>query len=132
MAYLLISNFQAGLDTRKSAYTAPPGSLRMARNVHLTRGAEIEVRKAFVPVYTLPVGQTKGCTSVRGLLYVFGTAPGVAVPSGVNYQQLVAPGAPELVRILSTDNFNGKISTGSPRSSTRCPPSPWPSPWPTP
>lgn len=109
MAYLLIGNFQAGLDTRKSAYTAPPGSLRLARNVHLTRGAEIEVRKEFVPVYTLPAGQTKGCTSVRGQLYVFGTAGGVAVPAGVNYQQLVAPGGPSLVRILSTDNFNGKI-----------------------
>jgi hypothetical protein len=109
MAYLLISNFQAGLDTRKSAYTAPPGSLRLARNVHLTRGAEIEVRKLFVPVYTLPAGQTKGCTSVRGQLYVFGTAASVAVPSGVNYQRLVAPGSPGLVRILSTDNFNGKI-----------------------
>lgn len=109
MAYLLISNFQAGLDTRKSAYTAPPGSLRLARNVHLTRGAEVEVRKAFVPVYTLPAGQTKGCTSVRGLLYVFGTAASVAVPPGVNYQRLVAPGSPGLVRILSTDNFDGKI-----------------------
>lgn len=109
MAYLLISNFQAGLDTRKSAYTAPPGSLRLARNVHLTRGAEIEVRKQFVPVYTLPAGQTKGCTSVRGLLYVFGTAVSVAVPPGVNYQRLAAPEGQALVRILSTDNFNGKI-----------------------
>lgn len=109
MAYLLIGNFQAGLDTRKSAYTAPPGSLRLARNVHLTRGAEVEVRKAFVPVYALPAGQTKGCTSVRGQLYVFGTDAGVAVPAGVNYQRLVAPGSPTLVRVLSTDNFNGKI-----------------------
>lgn len=109
MAYLLISNFQAGLDTRKSAYTAPPGSLRLARNVHLTRGAEIEVRKLFVPVYTLPAGLTKGCTSVRGQLYVFGATPGVVVPAGVNYQLLSAPGGPALARILSTDNFNGKI-----------------------
>lgn len=109
MAYLLIQNFQGGLDTRKSAYTAPPGSLRYARNVHLTRGAEIEVRKRFVPVYTLPAGQTKGCTTVRGQLYVFGHAAGVSVPAGVNYQQLAAPGGYALVRILSTDNFNGKI-----------------------
>lgn len=109
MAYLLIGNFQAGLDTRKSAYTAPPGSLRLARNVHLTRGAEIEVRKEFVPVYQLPPGQTKGCTSARGQLFVFGTIANVAVPAGVNYQRLLAPGTPDLVRVLSTDNFNGKI-----------------------
>lgn len=109
MAYLLIQNFQGGLDTRKSAYTAPPGSLRYARNVHLTRGAEIEVRKRFVPVYNLPAGMTKGCTTVRGQLYVFGHSPGLAMPAGVNYQLLQAPGGYAITRILSTDNFNGKI-----------------------
>jgi hypothetical protein len=109
MSYLLITDFIAGLDTRKSRFTAAPGSLRLARNVHLTRGAEIEVRKKFVPVYKLPVGQTKGCTTVRGQIFVFGHAAGVAVPAGVNYQQLAAPGGPAMVRVLSTDNFNGKI-----------------------
>ena len=109
MAYLLIQNFQAGLDTRKSAYTAPPGSLRYARIVHLTRGAEIEVRKRFVAVYNLPVGRTNGCTTVRGQLYVFGHLAGLGMPAGVNYMQLAAPGGYEISRILSTDNFNGKI-----------------------
>jgi hypothetical protein len=109
MAYLLITDFISGLDTRKSRFTAAPGSLRRANNVHLTRGGEIEVRKKFVPVYQLPVGQTKGLTTVRGQIYVFGHAAGVSVPAGVNYQQLVAPGAPALTGILSTDNFNGKI-----------------------
>lgn len=109
MAYLLISNFQGGLDTRKSPFTAPPGSLRYARNVHLTRGAEIEIRKRFVPVYNLPPGRTKGCTTVRGQLYVFGAEGSVPVPAGVNYMPLVAPGNPPLTRVLSTDNFNGKI-----------------------
>jgi hypothetical protein len=109
MSYLLITDFIAGLDTRKSRFTAAPGSLRLARNVHLTRGAEIEVRKKFVPVYKLPAGQTKGCTTVRGQIFVFGHAAGVAVPAGVNYQQLAAPGGPAMVRVLSTDNFNGKI-----------------------
>ena len=109
MAYLLITDFIAGLDTRKSKFTAAPGSLRLARNVHLTRGAEIEVRKKFVPVYQLPVGATKGLTTVRGQIYVFGHQAGVQVPAGVNYQQIAAPGNQPLVRILSTDNFNGKI-----------------------
>jgi len=109
MAYLLITDFISGLDTRKSRFTAAPGSLRVARNVHLTRGGEIEVRKKFVTVYQLPIGQTKGLTTVRGQIYVFGHAAGVSVPAGVNYQQLAAPGGPALSRILSTDNFNGKI-----------------------
>lgn len=109
MAYLLITDFIAGLDTRKSRFTAAPGSLRLARNVHMTRGGEVEVRKEFVPVYNLPINQTKGLTTVRGQIYVFGHAAGVQVPAGVNYQQLAAPGGPALTRILSTDNFNGKI-----------------------
>lgn len=109
MAYLLITDFISGLDTRKSRFTAAPGSLRVARNCHLTRGGEIEVRKKFVPVYQLPPGLTKGVTTVRGQIYTFGHATGVAVPPGVNYQQLAAPGGPALVSILSTDNFNGKI-----------------------
>ncbi|MBD9674950.1 hypothetical protein IB275_30515 [Pseudomonas sp. PDM21] len=109
MAYLLISDFQSGLDTRKSPYTAPPGSLRVGRNVHLTRGGEIEVRKKFVGVYTLPAGQTKGATTVRGQIIVFGSAASVAVPAGVNYQQLAAPSGAALAKILSTDNFDGKV-----------------------
>lgn len=111
MAYLLITDFISGLDTRKSRFTSAPGSLRLARNCHLTRGGEIEVRKKFVPVYTLPAGQTKGVTTVRGQIFVFGHAGAgtLAIPAGVNYQQLAAPGAPALTRILDTDNFNGKI-----------------------
>lgn len=109
MAYLLVTDFISGLDTRKSRFTAAPGSLRYANNVHMTRGGEVEVRKKFVPVYKLPAGQTKGVTTVRGQIYVFGHAAGVVVPAGVNYQQLAAPAGPALVRILSTDNFNGKI-----------------------
>jgi len=109
MAYLLVTDFIAGLDTRKSRFTAAPGSLRIARNVHLTRGGEVEVRKKFVPVYQLPAGQTKGVTTVRGQIYVFGSAAGVIVPPGVIYQQLVSPTTAALTKILSTDNFDGKI-----------------------
>lgn len=109
MAYLLITDFIAGLDTRKSRFTSAPGSLRVARNVHLTRGGEVEVRKKFVPTYTLPAGQTKGVATVRGQIYVFGSAPGVVVPAGVIYQQLASPSGAVLTKILSTDNFDGKI-----------------------
>lgn len=109
MAYLQITDFIAGLDTRKSKFTAAPGSLRLAKNVHMTRGGEVEVRKLFVPVYKLPAGQTKGVATVQGQIYVFGAGVGVAVPAGVRYQQLPSPTGAALLKILSTDNFNGKI-----------------------
>jgi hypothetical protein len=109
MAYLLITDFIAGLDTRKSRFTAAPGSLRVARNVHLTRGGEVEVRKKFVPVYTLPAGQTCGVATVRGQIYVFGSVPNVVTPAGVIYQYLASPTGAYLSKILSTDNFDGKI-----------------------
>lgn len=109
MSYLLITDFIAGLDTRKSRFTAAPGSLRLARNVHLTRGGEIEVRKMFVPTYHLPPGLTKGVTTVRGQLYVFGSGGNPGVPAGVYYQQLANTSGGTLLKILSTDNFNGKI-----------------------
>lgn len=105
MAYLHIQDFQGGLDTRKSLFTAPAGSLRKARNVHLTRGGEIEVRKPFVPVWTVP--GTQGLHAVRDQFYVFGTSEAVTVPAGVNYQRLNASG--QLARILSTTSFDGRI-----------------------
>lgn len=109
MAYLLIEDFKSGMDVRKSAFTAPPGSLRRITNGHLTRGGEVEKRKAMSLFASLPNGQTKGLHAVGASLYVFGTAAGVTVPAGFTYQQLVlsAPG-PSLVRILSATNFRGK------------------------
>lgn len=110
MAYLIIEDFKGGLDVRKSAFTAPPGSLRVLDNAHLTRGGEIEKRKALVEFGTLPA-DTFGLHAVLGELYVFGTiAPPDDMPTGVNYQQLVldTPG-PTITRIVSATNFRGKI-----------------------
>lgn len=71
MPYFLIQDFSHGLDTRKSAATLPPGALRYANNVHVTRGGELEKRKAFVPIQTLPAGSV-GLASDRDNLLVFG------------------------------------------------------------
>ena len=48
MSYLLIDNFAAGLDRRRSAEMAAPGSLRQLQNAFINEGGEIEKRKAMV------------------------------------------------------------------------------------
>lgn len=50
MAYIVVENFSAGLDTRRHPLTARPGTLQKLVNAHLSRGGEIEKRKAFVPI----------------------------------------------------------------------------------
>ena len=54
--YYEIANFQAGMDLRKSALTAPAGTLRMLQNAHITQGGEIEKRSAFKYWCTAPAG----------------------------------------------------------------------------
>jgi hypothetical protein len=48
MGYQVISDFKGGLDSRKLFLSLPPGTLTKANNVHITSGAEMEKRKAFV------------------------------------------------------------------------------------
>jgi hypothetical protein len=43
-----VVDFKAGLDVRKTALTAPGGSLRILENAVLNQGGEIEKRQAFV------------------------------------------------------------------------------------
>lgn len=53
MAYLVVENFSAGLDTRRHPLTARPGTLQKLKNAHVSRGGEIEKRKAFEVINTL-------------------------------------------------------------------------------
>lgn len=48
MAYYLVENFKGGIDLRNHPMASIPGTLREAKNVHVTEGGEIEKRKAFV------------------------------------------------------------------------------------
>jgi hypothetical protein len=59
--YYEIANFQAGMDLRKSALTAPAGTLRLLQNAHITPGGEIEKRQAFVPWCVAPAGSIGMC-----------------------------------------------------------------------
>lgn len=106
MAYLLIKDFRNGMDRRRPKSSGVPGSLWLGKNVHLTRGGDIENAKKFVPTYNLPVG-TFGMGTVRGQIFVFGSANLAAnMPPGVQYQRL-QNGAANMIRVLDAKPFNG-------------------------
>lgn len=119
MAYILVENFNLGLDRRKKRVSGLPGSLWIAKNVHLTRGGEVESRKRFVSKYVLPEDITFGMHALAGDLYVFGSIPHPgydpdadpnALPVGVNYQQLAhSDGSTAMTKLLKAENFDGKI-----------------------
>lgn len=108
MSYVIIEDFRAGLDRRKDAAASPPGSLQELSNAHITRGGEIEKRLAWVRKHVLPAGQTFGFAGANGIRYVFGSVAAPAVPAGVTYQQLTAPGAPAMTGIVCVEFFDGK------------------------
>jgi len=88
MPYLLIQDFKLGLDSRRNILTSPPGSLIKCSNAHVTRGGEVEKRKAFELIsstgyYVNPPGsydptefvldyQTYGIEATGEGIFVFG------------------------------------------------------------
>lgn len=108
MPSLYVENFEAGLDTRKSAFTAPPGSLRQCINAHINRGKEIEKRKAFAVFASLPEG-TFGLHELKGQLYTFGSAAAPSMPPTVEYIRLTSSAGGDMIRLWATENFNGKV-----------------------
>ena len=109
MGYLVIDNFGDGLDGRRTLLTTKAGALLTCKNAHITRGKEIEKRKAFVSQYTLP-SNTFGLHAAGGLLYIFGSRNLASqVPSGLTYQRLQHPAGPtiEMTDIVFTESFNG-------------------------
>jgi len=111
MAYLYIESFEAGLDTRKSRFTAPAGTLRTCKNAHITRGKEIERRKAFDEIATLPSG-TFGLHALGVRLYSFGSGDlAASMPVRVSYQRLQDPDdlTADMVRLWFAENFSSKI-----------------------
>ena len=116
MAYVLVEDFRGGLDTRRTVVTSVPGTLVVLTNGHLTRGGEIEKRRAFVKVCDLPSG-THGLAAAAGQIYVFGGAAKSSLtfpsdtPNNLNYIQFEHPDAtPEdMTKMLGADFFNGKV-----------------------
>jgi hypothetical protein len=81
MPYIVVESFKGGLDRRRSDLVSAPGMLIKAENVHVTRGGEIEKRKAFVAVdagvdteHTNPFEGTFGMESTGEGTTVFTTS----------------------------------------------------------
>lgn len=107
MPYLVIENFSGGLDSRRFILTASPGTLTIGKNVHLTRGGEIEVRKGF-PAYADLTGlSTFGLQAVSTGLLVFGSVTEPIMPSGIAYQRLQHPGGAGMVGVVFSTVYDG-------------------------
>ena len=112
MAAIVVKNFLGGLDSRRLPVNTPGGALLQIDNAHISRGGEIEQRKGFIQVYSLPTGDTESLAGAPNGLTVFGSGSTPAgMPLGVNYQQLVHPTNPSvaLTKVLSSDLFAGEI-----------------------
>ena len=109
MAYIVVENFSAGLDTRKHPLTAKPGTLQLLKNAHVSRGGEIEKRKKFATFASLPAG-TFGMEAADNSIYVFGSALGLTMPAGVTYQRLTHPEVPAaaMTELVYSTLYGGK------------------------
>jgi hypothetical protein len=72
MPYILVEDFKGGIDTRRTVVTSVPGSCVTLTNAHITRGGEIEKRRAFKLWATLPAN-THGLAAGGGRVFVFGS-----------------------------------------------------------
>jgi hypothetical protein len=109
MPYFTITDFAAGLDLRKSPLTAPPGTLRVLKNCHITPGGEIEKRFAFVKMATVDPA-SKGLVEVNGNLYVFGPGgPGQTDPTGPWTIGTLQLAASAIERVIDFDLFDNKV-----------------------
>jgi hypothetical protein len=106
MAYIVVENFSAGLDTRRHPLTSKSGTLQTLKNAHVSRGGEIEKRKKFATFASLPAG-TFGMEATSSTVYVFGSAAGVSVPAGVTYQRLQHPDASAMTEVVYSTLYGG-------------------------
>lgn len=108
MAYLVVENFVGGLDTRRHILTSKPGSVVELTNGHITRGGEVEKRKAFELYRSLPSG-TFGLNVCGGKLYTFGSDNILTVPAPIIYQRLQHPdGIFPMSKLVSMTTYGGK------------------------
>lgn len=107
MPYFVIDNFRRGVDTSRPAFNAPGGTLAVGKDVHLTKGGDIETRKAFVKIATLPAG-TFGLMGLRDTIYTFGSIAAPTMPGGFTYQRLQNPTAAAMTKVVDTEPFDGE------------------------
>ncbi|WP_370191150.1 hypothetical protein [Bradyrhizobium diazoefficiens] len=97
------------MDRRRPRVAGVPGTLWDAKNVQISRGGDIERPKRFTPTFSLPAGQTFGLAAVKGQVYTFGSAAGVTMPNGIQYQQLSAPNGAAMTAVLDVKTPNGQL-----------------------
>ena len=125
MPYVLVEDFKAGIDTRRTSVTSVPGSLYGLNdagvagltNAHITRGGEIEKRRAFKLWATLPAN-THGLAAGGGRVYVFadchsGRPSMTGQPEELSVIKMESRykgnvGEEDMAGILSVDFFDGK------------------------
>ena len=129
MPYYTVTDFAAGLDLRRSPWTAPAGTLRRMVNCHISPGGEIEKRYGFQYVGNVdPL--SRGLVEVGGQLYVFkldtsgnyypsatlpaNTAPPASTPTpgwGIGTINLQAMGAGDspITEVLDYDLYSGNV-----------------------
>lgn len=101
MPYVVVEDFRAGLDVRRSVVTAKPGSLRELTNAFINAGGEVEKRRGLISAYSLPNG-TIGLARIAAAPVVFsfwGSPP--TMPAGVACQQVFSP--VDLTKVLDSE-----------------------------
>ena len=124
MPYVLVEDFRGGLDSRRTNVTSVPGSLVQLTNAHITRGGEIEKRRAFVKLADLP-SDTLGLAAAGGQIYTFTLRQGVEFHDGqawncaaakLNFDHVLAQnhpwyGMPAAIKSWSCTNSNTFVLT---------------------
>lgn len=109
MSYFTITDWKYGMDRRRERVAGVPGTLWLGKNVHISRGGDVQRAKKFVSTYTLPAN-TFGLGQLRGQLYVFGSVASPTMPVGLQYQRLQAEDtSTAMVEVLDVDTFDGKF-----------------------
>lgn len=109
MPYIVVENFKGGLDTRRHKLASAPGTLTRLQNAHITRGGEVEKRKAIKLKYQLPAG-TFGMETSVNTIYVFGSDEYTQqmMPYGVTYQRLQSPTGAAMTEVVYSTVYGGK------------------------
>lgn len=109
MTYYGIEDFKQGIDLRKSRITAPSGTLRRLDNAHVTQGGEIEKRRQFVQLGSVPQ-TTFGLLQLNGKLFTVRRAgDGGDVAGPISVIDLPMPDDAQIAKISDWDLFNGKV-----------------------
>lgn len=112
MTYVLVEDFKGGIDTRRTVVTSVPGSCVTLTNAHITRGGEIEKRRAFKLWATLPAN-THGLAAGGGRVFVFGSDSitlASTLPASLSYVQFQHPTSSiAMTDVLGLDFFEGNV-----------------------